>query len=210
MKAAALIVQPYCDAIDINLGCPQTYAKTQKIGAYLLERKDWPLIESIVAGLARAVSIPVHAKIRLCNPASATAELAVKLAAAGASVIAVHARHVSAERRRQGLAKLEWVTHIRQAIQDAGLGSRTKVISNGNVRNYADCIGNLKATGAAGVMIGEALLGDPSMLSRTNGEAPPSPAHISAEYLALCSEYTPPTASIIRQHIKTFFGSRNE
>ncbi|KAG8999867.1 hypothetical protein FRB94_005860 [Tulasnella sp. JGI-2019a] len=162
MKAAALIVQPYCDAVDINLGCPQTHAKAKKIGAYLLGRADWPLVESMVAGLASVLSIPVHVKIRLCNPAPATPELAVRLARAGASVVALHARHVAAKRRRQGAAKLEWVAEIRKAIEDAGLASQTKVLSNGNVRNYTDCVENLRSTGAAGLMIGEALLGDPT------------------------------------------------
>lgn len=81
-------------------------------------------------------------------------------------MIALHARHVSAQRRRQGLAHLEWVSKVRTALEREGLSDQTKVISNGNVRIYDDCVENLRITGAAGVMIGEALLCDPTYVCK--------------------------------------------
>jgi tRNA-dihydrouridine synthase 1 len=32
---------------DLNLGCPQDIAREEHFGAYLLGRKDWPLVQSI-------------------------------------------------------------------------------------------------------------------------------------------------------------------
>ncbi|EJD53298.1 FMN-linked oxidoreductase [Auricularia subglabra TFB-10046 SS5] len=161
MCAAARIVEPYCDAVDVNLGCPQQHACDGHYGGYLIQaRRDWPTVEAIVAQLHSALNVPLHVKIRLCSTASMTAELAVRLARAGASVIALHARHVSARRRRHGPAELEWVTAIREALAREGCEG-THVISNGNVRTLADCHVNLKSTGAAGVMVGESLLGNP-------------------------------------------------
>lgn len=43
LVAAARIVEPHCDLIDLNLGCPQTRAKEGGYGAYLLDRPCWPL-----------------------------------------------------------------------------------------------------------------------------------------------------------------------
>ena len=42
---AAKVLEPHCDAIDINLGCPQDIAKRGHYGAYLQD--DWDLIYRI-------------------------------------------------------------------------------------------------------------------------------------------------------------------
>ena len=40
---AALKVQDDCDGVDLNLGCPQAVAKRGNYGAWLMERKNWPV-----------------------------------------------------------------------------------------------------------------------------------------------------------------------
>lgn len=45
LATAAKIVENDCDAIDINLGCPQSIAKRGKYGAFLQE--DWDLLREI-------------------------------------------------------------------------------------------------------------------------------------------------------------------
>ena len=32
---------------DLNLGCPQDIAREERFGAYLLGKKDWPLVQGI-------------------------------------------------------------------------------------------------------------------------------------------------------------------
>ena len=52
---AARLVQDHCDAVDINLGCPQRIARKGKYGAFLMENMD--LIESLVTTLAQVDTI---------------------------------------------------------------------------------------------------------------------------------------------------------
>ena len=145
---------------DLNLGCPQTKAKEGHYGGYLiLSKTDWPLLEKIVGLLARELSIPVHVKLRLCSSRDLTPVLALQLAKQGASVVTLHARHVSARRRRKGPADLDAVKQLVQFLNRDDVC--TRVITNGNVRNFQDVIRNIDSTGASGAMVGEALLINP-------------------------------------------------
>jgi tRNA-dihydrouridine synthase 1 len=159
---------------DLNLGCPQDIAREEHFGAYLLGKKDWPLVQDIgespqnkqipspsrrthhykVSSLSRSLSVPVSAKLRLCSPSSSTLALASNLEASGAAFLALHARHPSARRRRQGAADLSVVKTLVEAIG-------VPVVSNGNVRTWDDVLQNVEYTGAGGIMVGETLLANP-------------------------------------------------
>jgi len=45
LLSAALAVQDHCDAIDLNLGCPQDIAKKGRYGSFLQD--DWELIKKL-------------------------------------------------------------------------------------------------------------------------------------------------------------------
>jgi tRNA-dihydrouridine synthase 1 len=118
-------------------------------------------VQFTVSKLSTNLSIPIHVKLRLCNPPSLTPLLAVRLTRAGASVVTLHARHVASRHRRKGAAELKWVQAVKSAIlEESGL-EHVVVLSNGNVRAHEDCEKNLRETGADGTMVGEALLGNP-------------------------------------------------
>ena len=96
MAAAAKQIEDYCntslhglDAIDINLGCPQKRAQEGHYGSYLLDRRDWELVEAIVASMAAAVTVPVSVKIRLLQTEAQTVEFARRMQRAGASLLTV-------------------------------------------------------------------------------------------------------------------------
>ncbi|WFD02855.1 tRNA-dihydrouridine(16/17) synthase [NAD(P)(+)] [Malassezia obtusa] len=184
---------PYADGIDLNLGCPQRRARDGHYGGYLLGRREWPLLDTIVAALAQATPLPVSVKIRLCDYAPDTPALAVRLARAGASVVTLHARHVAISRRRANAAKLEYVAEVRDALDAAGLhaaqpGGHCRVLSNGNVRGWDDVVHNLASTRADGVMVGEPLLEQPHVFAPSVG-AKLTPLGAMQRYLALCEAY---------------------
>lgn len=194
---AARQVQTHCDAIDLNLGCPQEHAKEGHFGGYLLGKQDWPLVQSIVSSMSHSLLVPASAKIRLCpssDPMSATAAFGQLLEHAGASWVTLHARHVSAKRRRQGAADLEAVRTLKETLN-------IPVISNGNVRTSDDVRANMEYTQADGAMVGETLLGNPTLFMG----GLPDPVLISLEYLDICKQL-PGVASLntIRTHVRHF------
>ena len=47
LLASAKLLEPYCDAVDINLGCPQDIARRGHYGSYLQD--EWELIYELSA-----------------------------------------------------------------------------------------------------------------------------------------------------------------
>lgn len=207
---------PIADAIDLNLGCPQARARDGHYGGYLLKRREWPLIERIVQALCKSCDVPITTKIRLCDTASDTYELGRRLALAGSSVITLHARHVAPNRRRAGMAKLE---HVRGLVDALGAERRTRVLSNGNVRSWADIPTNMAYTHADGVMVGEPLLLNPDLFAPSaacsHHQHYPAQCALSdsqcqwsgspiVTYLSMCERYPiDAPMSCVQQHIQS-------
>ena len=62
---AAEMIQPYCDGVDINCGCPQTWACQEGLGAQLMQEpeKVVDMIRSVKDRCGTDLSVSV--KIRL-------------------------------------------------------------------------------------------------------------------------------------------------
>ena len=168
--AAAKLVEKVCDAVDLNLGCPQRTAYVGHFGSYLLDPKDRQLVLDIVRAGSRAVSIPIFVKIRLLDTPQDTIELCRQLRDAGASLIAIHGRYrASFERKgpgaRDGPAMLDQIAAVKEAM-----GDNFPILSNGNVISYPDVVANMKETNADGIMSAEGILDDPALyLERYGG-----------------------------------------
>lgn len=159
---AARKAQPFCDAIDLNLGCPQRTAYVGHFGSYLLDQKDRELIVSIVKAGVEAVDIPIFAKIRLLDQYEDTLELCQQLYNAGASLIAVHGRYRATYHRkgpgaRDGPALLDQVQQLKAAFPE------NLLITNGNTTTYNDVVTNLESTKADGIMSAEGILDNPAL-----------------------------------------------
>ena len=95
LLAAARLVEHRCDAIDLNLGCPQGIARRGHYGSFLLSEVE--LLERIVSKLSTGLSIPVTCKIRLTSTDASTRvadtiALCRRLQSAGCCILTVHAK----------------------------------------------------------------------------------------------------------------------
>jgi tRNA-dihydrouridine synthase 1 len=162
-------------------------------------------VESLVSAMANSLTIPVSAKLRLCNPSSLTPDLAERISLAKASFVTLHARTVSARRRRAGPADLSAVKAVKQRLTRNPSLASVRVISNGNVRVFEDLEENISETGADGLMVGEALLGNPRFFEGVI----PDPIEISLEYLAQCEAFADVvTIKVIHNHIRHIIDSQ--
>ena len=159
---AAKYVQRYCDAVDLNLGCPQGIAKKGAYGAFLQE--DWDRIYNLIHTLHNNLDVPVTAKMRILETKEKTLKYAETILAAGASILTVHGRHRDQKGHKTGLADWSVIRYLRERLPP-----ETVLLANGNVLHYGDLQKCLDQTGADGVMSAEGNLCDPSIF------APPPP-----------------------------------
>ncbi|KAL9095047.1 MAG: hypothetical protein Q9165_002649 [Trypethelium subeluteriae] len=158
LLAAAKYAQNYCDAVDLNLGCPQQIARKGKYGAYLQE--DWPRIYRMIRKLYEELNVPVTAKIRVLESKERTLQYAKMVLDAGASILTVHARTREQSGHDTGLADRSFVRYLRD-----NLPSETVIFANGNILEHDDIQRCLEETGADAVMIAEGSLTDPSIFT---------------------------------------------
>ncbi|KAE8144422.1 hypothetical protein BDV25DRAFT_145641 [Aspergillus avenaceus] len=167
---AARHVAPYCDAVDLNLGCPQGIARRGHYGAFLQE--DWDLIYKLINKLHNELDVPVTAKFRIQETKEKTLEYAKMILSAGASIIALHGRTREQKGHNTGVADWSYIRYLRD-----NLPSETVIFANGNILNYSDLERCLEETGADGVMSAEGNLSDPTVFSK-----PPAVGSEGREY----------------------------
>jgi len=157
-----------CDAIDLNLGCPQRTAYVGRFGSYIMEETD--LICRMIA--AAAPILPVCCKIRLFAKLEDTMALIHAMIQAGVSLVAIHGRYRASWERtgpgaRDGPAHLDQIAEIRKRV-----GSRCLIVTNGNTTTWEDVQSNLEETKADGLMSAEGLLDNPALFLSRYGSDP--------------------------------------
>ena len=155
---AAQIVQPYCDAVDLNLGCPQGIARRGNYGAFLQEH--WDTVYQLINTLHEKLDIPVTAKIRILETKEKTLKYARTILRAGASILTVHGRQRDQKGHNTGLADWSVIRYLRE-----NLPADTVIFANGNVLQNHDLHRCLEETGVDGVMSAEGNLYDPSIFA---------------------------------------------
>lgn len=166
-----------CDAVDINLGCPQGIAKKGNYGSFLLDKKD--LIVSMVKKLKAELAVPVTCKIRLLHNEKDTLDLAMAIQEAGASLLTVHGRCKEHNKHRVGSANYDMIKKIKQHLS-------IPVIVNGGISTFDDVERAIEMTGCDGAMSSEAILEYPALFD-------PSKIYdmdeIMLEYIDLFQQY---------------------
>jgi len=125
-EAAVKILSPYCDGLDLNLGCPQHIARKGGYGAFLMN-SDWSIISSIIS--AGAAHAPITVKIRVFESIAKTVEYAREIERSGASALTVHGRRIDQKKAETGIASWSHILAVKAAVD-------IPVISNGNIRYF--------------------------------------------------------------------------
>ena len=153
MAEAAIFNQWHgADVIDINMGCPAKKVLKKAAGSALL--KDVNLVGKILRAVVARVSIPVSLKIRTgwCRASLNGVEVARLAENCGISLLTVHGR--TRECRFKADAEYDTIAAIKQAV-------RIPVVANGDIDSPEKAAQVLRHTGADGLMIGRAALGNP-------------------------------------------------
>ncbi|MED1439478.1 tRNA dihydrouridine synthase DusB [Aeribacillus composti] len=146
------------DIIDINMGCPVPKITKCDAGAkWLLDPNK---IYDMVAAVVDAVKKPVTVKMRMGwdEEHIYAVENAQAVERAGGKAVALHGR--TRVQMYEGEANWDIIREVKQAVN-------IPVIGNGDVKTPQDAKRMLDETGADGVMIGRAALGNPWMIYRT-------------------------------------------
>ena len=139
-------------AIDINMGCPVPKVFKNGEGAALMKNPD--LIRDIVSAVTSATPLPVTVKMRAGVDSEHINAVECALAAedGGASLITVHGR--TRVEMYSGKADREIIKNVKKSVQ-------IPVVANGDVSSGADALEMLSETGADGIMVGRAAIGNP-------------------------------------------------
>jgi tRNA-dihydrouridine synthase B len=154
-------------ALDLNMGCPVKKVTGRSCGAKLM--RDPERAAEIVRQLARAVPVPVSAKLRLGYDQVNALEVALALQEAGAALVTIHGR--TAAQKYAGEADWEAVAAVAAALSIPVVGSGD-VTTPEQFRRY-------RAWGL-GVMVGRGALGRPWVFRELRGEAPPPLPEVKA------------------------------
>ena len=171
-RAAELAMEYRPDVNDINMGCPAPKIAGNHCGSALMREPD--LCRRIVQAVARAVPVPVTAKIRKgYGPDCVNAvEVARAVEAGGAAAVTVHGR----TRDQMYAPPVDW--DIIRAVKEAvGI----PVIGNGDVTTAREAAALYEQTGCDLVMVGRGALGAPWLFAQIEAylnhgqELPPPP-----------------------------------
>ncbi len=167
MFAAAQIVAAMgFDGVDINMGCPDRAVCAAGAGAALIKNK--PLAAEIVhAAQQGSGGLPVSVKTRSGFDEREVEAWIGFLLDLDLAAITLHAR----TKKEKSLVPAVW-SDVRQAvaIRNACDQCHTLIIGNGDVKDMHDAEIKSEETGADGVMIGRAVIGNPWLFDQNKKE----------------------------------------
>ncbi len=156
MQKAAEIVQDLgFDYIDINMGCTARKITCRGEGVSLM--KNEAIACKIVNAVSRSVDVPVTCKMRLgvSRQSINVVSFSQQLVDAGATALTIHGR--SGEKKFG-------VPLDRTIIKETAAALSVPVIANGSIYTGVDAQKMIQETGAAAVMPGRGLLGNPWLI----------------------------------------------
>ncbi len=166
-EAAAVVAGVGPDLIDLNMGCP--VPKVFKTGAGAALIADPERAVAIARAAIEGSGLPVTVKLRsgIETGDRSGVDLALRLADAGVSAVAIHPR--SASKHHSGPPDHRLVRDLVAELDRAG--TRVPVIVSGGLRTAERARPAYAESGADAVMIARGSLGNPWIFSELTGAA---------------------------------------
>lgn len=171
MYAAAKCLSPLADMIDINMGCPVNKVVKGQDGCSLMRNPS--LAADLVKAVKDGTDKPVSVKFRLGYTADEMnyVEFGQQMQDAGAEFITIHGRTRS--QFYAGTADWKKIKLLKENVD-------VPVFANGDIKSVEDAIRCMEDSGADGVAVGRASMGDSTLIGRIahyfkTGEILPEP-----------------------------------
>lgn len=171
MRAAAEYLTPFADMIDINMGCPVNKVVKGQDGCSLMRNPS--LAADLVKSVKDGTDKPVSVKFRLGYTLDELnfVEFGEQMQEAGAEFITIHGRTRS--QMYSGVADWKSIRKLKENVD-------IPVFANGDILTVDDAIRCIEESGADGVAVGRASMGDPTLIGRIEhffaiGEKLPEP-----------------------------------
>jgi len=155
------LLAPHVNGIDINCGCPQSWACAETLGAALMQKPD--LVASMVSSAKSALrqlgfegKKTISVKIRIHKDLRQTLDFVRQVEDAGVDFITVHGRMRST--RSSEPVNLDAIRIVKEH-------ARVPVIANGDVFSLSDVERIVQETGVDGVMSARGLLECPGLFA---------------------------------------------
>ncbi|KAG9235138.1 tRNA-dihydrouridine synthase-like protein 4-like protein [Amylocarpus encephaloides] len=178
---ATTLVAPYINGIDINCGCPQSWACAETLGAALMHKRE------LVAEMVREAKLAleregyknkktVSVKMRVHKDLRQTKDFIRAVEDAGADFITIHPRLRSTPSSNPAfLADLEILSQF----------ASVPTISNADIFSLSDAFRQYKSYGIDGVMSARGILENPGMFAQQR--ANPLPMEQDAQQITGCT-----------------------
>ncbi len=203
LAEGALLSAPFCDLIDINMGCPVKKVVGGGAGSALMQSPD--KVRAIVRAVRRATDLPLTIKIRTGWSSETANFLLIGRVAQdeGADAVTLHPR--TRAQMFEGFSDWSQIRELKQALAIPVLGS-------GDLFTPADVTRMLQETGCNGVMIARGALGNPWIFRETlalqAGQMPQPPtsserAEMALRHLALFTQASGERVAVMemRKHL---------
>lgn len=213
-QVAKMVAEMGFDGFDINMGCPDRAIEKQGCGAAMIRDHDAAraIIRAALEGISSASrQIPVSVKTRLGYNSDELEEWLPVLLEENVAAVTLHAR----TRKEMSKVPARWGRIADAVTLRDKLGSRAKIIGNGDVESVAHGKQLAEQTDCDGVMVGRAAIGNPWIFAR-RGEAPTCDERIQAavRHLELFMEifgesgHYPPMKKHLSKYITDFDGAK--
>ncbi|KAF8847807.1 FMN-linked oxidoreductase [Acephala macrosclerotiorum] len=159
ISRATTLIAPHVNGIDLNCGCPQSWACAETLGAALMNKRE--LVASMVSSAKTTLKDlgyegkkTISVKIRVHKDLRETVDFVRAIEKAGADFVTIHGRLRSTPSSQP--VNLEAIKLVAEHIS-------VPTLSNGDVFTVADAKEYAKFTSVDGVMSARGLLENPAL-----------------------------------------------